>query len=110
MGVVGADGRRRRRACGGDAAGRRRGRGVATAAAAVAWPLGDAGGLLVGLNAAEGQWRAAAVVGEELAPRFGHRVGIGQVLGVHLVDEPGVRTEVGARPFRTDRVDRSHPV
>jgi hypothetical protein len=57
------------------------------------------------LTTTEGDRRAAAVVGEELTPGLGHRVGIGQELGVHLIDEPGVRAEVGARV-----IDRSHRI
>ena len=39
----------------------------------------------------------AAVVGEEVAPALAHRARIGEVLLVHLVDEPGVRAQRGGR-------------
>ena len=40
------------------------------------------------------------VVGEELAPRVGERLGVLDVLAVHVFDHPGVRAEIADRPPR----------
>ena len=44
-------------------------------------------------RARDGGHRGALVVGEELAPTLGDRVGVREELVVHIVDEPGVRSK-----------------
>ena len=88
--------------------GRRRRRLGRPGRALVAWGSARPGGRRwparpAGAGAATGRGRrrrlrggVAPVVGEEVLPALAHRRGVGEVLLVHLVDEPGVGPE-GAR-------------
>ena len=69
----------------------------AGAASAVAGAVAAAGAAAAASRAAGGLGLGVpAVVGEEVAPALAHRGRVGEVLLVHLVDQPGVGPE-GAR-------------
>ena len=77
--------------CGGRRRGSDRGRGAVRRTVAV----GDDGRVdAVGRQRGDDR-TGRSVVGEEFLPRDAHRVRVGEVLLVHLVDQPGVRSEGG---------------
>ena len=67
--------------------------GVADESAGGRSATAGAGAATAGAGDGRCRFRTRAVVGEELLPALAHRRRVGQVLLVHLVDEPLVRTE-----------------